>query len=236
MLFPDRIAQDEAVATADIALYDHYLDERRAYKEDLCEAIATTLRRGSLLEFSSGWGYTGIDVLLRNPALDLTVLYDVEEARLCAEVAARSAGVGSRRQAVKGSLRAMPFPTGRFDGALSTNALHRWADPVAVLREAYRVVRPGGVLFVNDLRRDVDEAIAEYVVREMREDDTVAGAFNLRTFVTSWRAAYTVEEIRELLESADLPCASIEPEGAMTVTVQIVKPVWPRAVVAAEGR
>lgn len=38
----------------------------------------------------------------------------------------------------------LPWPDGTFDVVLSINALHLTEDPVAALREAARVVRPGG--------------------------------------------------------------------------------------------
>jgi len=38
---------------------------------------------------------------------------------------------------------------------VSTLSLHHWSDPVAVLDEITRVLRPGGSLLIFDLRRDM---------------------------------------------------------------------------------
>jgi len=48
----------------------------------------------------------------------------------------------------------MPFADGEFDVVVSTLSLHHWEDPIAVLREIKRVLAPGGVAMIADIRRD----------------------------------------------------------------------------------
>jgi ubiquinone/menaquinone biosynthesis C-methylase UbiE len=49
----------------------------------------------------------------------------------------------------------IPFPDDSLDLVVSTLSLHHWGDPVGVLDEIARVLRPRGSFLVFDLRRDM---------------------------------------------------------------------------------
>lgn len=51
---------------------------------------------------------------------------------------------------VEGEAMSLPFPDGAFDAVTIVQVLEYVADPVAAIREAARVVRPGGRLLVAD--------------------------------------------------------------------------------------
>jgi SAM-dependent methyltransferase len=51
---------------------------------------------------------------------------------------------------IVGDMEALPFEDESFDAALFVGALHHVPDPLPALREAFRVVRPGGVLFAAE--------------------------------------------------------------------------------------
>lgn len=67
-------------------------------------------------------------------------------ARLRAEADRRGVAV----TAVAGDATALPLPAGAVDVAHAHQVLHHVADPVAVLREMRRVVRPGGLVAVRE--------------------------------------------------------------------------------------
>ena len=60
-----------------------------------------------------------------------------------------------------GDVAALPVEDGTVDLAISTLSQHHWEDRSAGYRELARVLRPGGSLWVYDLRRALDVSAAQ---------------------------------------------------------------------------
>ncbi|MCH7707478.1 MAG: class I SAM-dependent methyltransferase [Myxococcales bacterium] len=56
----------------------------------------------------------------------------------------------------KAGTASIPVASGSFDAALGSLVLSYLQDPLAFLRDVYRILRPGGRLVVSSLRRDAD--------------------------------------------------------------------------------
>jgi ubiquinone/menaquinone biosynthesis C-methylase UbiE len=72
-----------------------------------------------------------------------------------AEANAGAAGLAGRVSFKIGDAQQIPALDDSLSLVVSTLSLHHWSDPVAVLDEVARVVRPGGSYLVFDLRRDL---------------------------------------------------------------------------------
>ena len=81
---------------------------------------------------------------------------------------------GVRVEAVKGSITALPYPTGFFDGGvLMMNVLYSIPDYLSALGEISRVTRAGGVLTVSGPMPGIDPAsFLQKAVEEIEEIDT----------------------------------------------------------------
>jgi ubiquinone/menaquinone biosynthesis C-methylase UbiE len=94
--------------------------------------------------------------------------------------------------------KALPFQETKFDVVMSNSIIHHIPEPLAVLREAVRVTRPGGLLFFRDLLRPESEQQLDHLV------ETYAVGCNdhqRQMFADSLHAALSLDEIRGLVAS-----------------------------------
>jgi len=73
------------------------------------------------------------------------------------EEAARRLGGGSGVAFRQGDLEALPLEEGEVDAAFALLVFHLLPDPLAALSEALRVLRPGGILVILDMRAHARE-------------------------------------------------------------------------------
>jgi len=108
-----------------------------------------------VLEIGSGPGYFSPSIARRLTDGQLT-LFDMQ-AGMLAMAARRLAKRGQRNVAsCVGDAAHLPFKDGTFDVALMVAVLGEVTDRRAALREAARVLRPGGRLSVTELPGDPD--------------------------------------------------------------------------------
>jgi arsenite methyltransferase len=160
-------------------------------------AVADLHDGETVLDLGSGGG---IDVLLsarrvgargRAYGLDMT-----EEMLELARANQREAGV-ENAEFLKGTIEAVPLPDRAVDVVISNCVINLSGDKPAVLREAARVLRPGGRFAVTDVIADED--MDEATRADMAQwTGCIAGALTEAEFEHELEAAGFVDiEIRE---------------------------------------
>jgi ubiquinone/menaquinone biosynthesis C-methylase UbiE len=101
----------------------------------------------------------------------------------------------------------LPFQDAMFDVVMSNSIIHHIPDPIRVLREAVRVTRTGGLLFLRDLLRPETDAQLEDLVATY-----AAGAndHQRQMFADSLHAALSLLEIRALVDSIGFTPESVQ--------------------------
>lgn len=165
---------------------------------------------GKVLEIAPGPGYFCIE-LARLGKYQITGL-DISKSFV--EIARRNAAeAGVKVDFREGNASAMPFKENMFDFTFCQAAFKNFSEPVKAIAEMYRVLRPGGVSVISDLRRD---AAPEEIEREIQGMEL--GPIN--QFLVRWtfknmllKSAYSVEEIRSMAAQTPFGQCRIEISG-----------------------
>jgi ubiquinone/menaquinone biosynthesis C-methylase UbiE len=157
---------------------------------DLDQMVAAVAGRGDarVLDLGCGGGHVSFRVA---PEVAEVVAYDLSQDMLD-EVARQAAARGLRNIATRqGNVETLPFADASFDIVMSRYSAHHWRNLDAALREARRVVKPGGLAVFADaaspgpalldthlqgleLLRDPSH-VRDYSIDEWRQALTAAG-------------------------------------------------------------
>lgn len=103
------------------------------------------------LEIGCGIGGISINVLRRRATVHMTAL-DIAQSQLAlARDNAARHGVQERFEGVAGSSMALPLDDAQFDFSLCIESSFHYDDKARFLREAFRTLKPGGVMVVADI-------------------------------------------------------------------------------------
>lgn len=136
---------------------------------------------GAILDVGCGSGEVLIEVARVFPKAELVGL-DLSEPLLeIARSSAEKAGLANQLKFKKGDAQEMPFMDDSFDVVVSVNTFHVVDDPVAMLNEIERVLKPGGILGLSCIKRSW-----------------------LSIFMPILRTAYTASETKKILQCSKL--------------------------------
>jgi ubiquinone/menaquinone biosynthesis C-methylase UbiE len=121
-----------------------------SYYGPVAEEIVSKLKAGIILDLGTGPGYLPIEIVKRSPSLRVTGVDLTRKMVKMAQVNAQRAGVAGSLTFEVGNAAALRFKDNSFDRIISTGMLHSLKDPVKVLRECYRVLKPGGEAWIYD--------------------------------------------------------------------------------------
>ena len=197
------------------------------------------LRPGEIvLDLGSGGG---IDVLLSarrvGPSGKAYGLDMTDEMLALARENQRQAGV-ENVEFLKGEIENIPLPDNSVDVVISNCVINLSSDKNRVLREAFRVLRPGGRFAVSDV---VARGAVPDVVRQsmMLWVGCIAGALEEQEYIAKLSAAgfdgisieptrvYEIEDARQFLEGQGVDVDAVAAQAAGTLMSAFVRAAKP---------
>ena len=125
---------------------------RPLYQQVGEDLASLQLDEGKVLDVGAGPGVLARDIARSFPRLQV---YGVDLSTDMIQLArerTRQEQLNERVQFDIGDVRQLPYPDHSFDVVVSTISMHHWHELEQPLRELYRVLRPGGRLWIYDAR------------------------------------------------------------------------------------
>jgi len=170
------------------------------------EIAAKAPSGGKILEIAPGPGFLAIEMAKRG--LDVQA---VEISKTFIEIARKNAAAeGANVVFMHGNAAELPVIKESVDFVVCRAAFKNFTEPVKAMREMLRVLRPGGMALLIDMRRDVSVAeLRKYV------DGLGVSWFNRKFMMLTFRGmlikrAYPLEEIQRMAAEAGWKDVRIE--------------------------
>jgi ubiquinone/menaquinone biosynthesis C-methylase UbiE len=160
-----------------------------------------------ILDVGSGPGLLAKELGSRSK--EFTVV-GIDISKDALKIAEQNTKLNSNISFKEGSVYELPFEENIFDIVVCKDSLHHFQEPGKALKDMFRVLKPGGILYIQDLRRDVPMYLLN---RSIPRENVVQ---KLQYY--SVRAAYTKTEIKNLLKA-------LKPKSLIVKTRKVTKEI-----------
>jgi len=202
----DRILEPEYMDTIEEATEYDAMDHASANRA-VVDGLVAAGASGRALDLGTGPGDIPILLARETPAIThITALDAAEEMLSLARRKVAAAGLADRIAPTQGDVKALAFGDGHFDVVFSNTILHHIPEPRDMLREAWRVVAPGGLLWIRDLYRPPTEDVARALVAQYVGEGTPR---QQQLFFDSLHAALTLDEARQTAAESGIDNAEL---------------------------
>jgi ubiquinone/menaquinone biosynthesis C-methylase UbiE len=165
---------------------------------------------GSVLEIAPGPGYFCIELA----KLGHYKITGLDISRSFVRIARKNAAeAGLHIDFREGNASAMPFKDGMFDFTFCQAAFKNFSEPVKAISEMHRVLKPGGIAVIADMRREASTKDIESEVNGMGLDP-------LNRFFVKWtfdhmllKSAYSIDAMRAMVAQTPFTKCRIDAKG-----------------------
>jgi len=201
-----RVLEPEGMDTLAEAVDYDTMDHGHVNRVFVADLLAESPPPGENLDLGTGTALIPIELCRQDPRAFVRAIDLAGEMLKVAGQNVRKAGLADRIRLARVDAKQLPYADGQFAVVMSNSILHHAPQPRRVVQEAWRVLGPGGLVFLRDLLRPEDDRTVRHLV------DTYAAGANRhqqQMFEDSLRAALTVEEMGRLLAEVGLEPSTV---------------------------
>jgi len=225
-----RVLEPEVMDTEQDASDYDAMDHAEVNARFCDDLLSVRARLGRVLDVGTGTAWIPIELCRREAGVHVHAIDLAASMLAIARRNVEQAGLTNRVDLERADAKSTHWDAGAFDGVISNSIAHHIPDPGELLREMWRLVRRGGILFVRDLARpesadQVRALVSTYApVPEGADPGTTAMHARQRDlFAASLHAALTVEEVAEMAAALGMRQDSVQRTSDRHWTLTAVK-------------
>lgn len=191
LYFPKRLPEPKLMGKIELDVFEKI--SKDSYKRWMIPFVDDALNKsnlieGTILDIGCGPGLLSKEFAARSSkffiiGIDIS-LYAIKQARK------NCRGLKNVKFRIE-NVNHLSFLDKSFDLVICKDSLHHFLNPLHAIQEMSRVVKPGGIIYIQDLRRDVPL----YLLKRVIPPDTVFK----KLLYYSTRAAYTKNEFQKFV-------------------------------------
>jgi ubiquinone/menaquinone biosynthesis C-methylase UbiE len=220
----NRVLEPEVMDTvADAVDYDtmDHSQVNCVFVDDLLRVWPTWPACCRVFDAGTGTALIPIELLRRGISAQIVAADAASEMLRLAERNIAAAGFAANITCAEVDCKQLPDADASYDVVMSNSIIHHIPQPAVVIYECWRILKPGGMLFLRDLHRPRDEAEWKQLLQSYAGD---ANAHQRQLFGDSLRAALTVDEVRELVAPLGIAADAVQMTSDRHWTVVAHKP------------
>jgi ubiquinone/menaquinone biosynthesis C-methylase UbiE len=220
-----RTLEPEVMDTVSEAVDYDQMDHsgvNRLFVDDLLAKLQLKSTASPIQILDAGTGTAQIPLELMGRGIDAAVTATdlAEQMLIVAQQNVIAAGFAKSIYLVLADCKQLPDANGTYDVVMSNSIVHHIPEPLQVLAELWRILKPGGLLFVRDLMRPDDQTTLDELVQTYAGTST---GHQQQMFRDSLHAALTVDEVRDLLKHVGIPVTSVQATSDRHWTIAATK-------------
>jgi ubiquinone/menaquinone biosynthesis C-methylase UbiE len=191
-----RKLEPEVMDSAEEAHDYDAMDHEAVNRVFVTDFLALWDGKGPVLDVGTGTAQIPIELCRRHQGAEVVAVDAAAHMLAVGQANVDRAGLAGRICLERCDAKRLPWGDGLFGAVISNSIVHHIPEPMSVLCEMVRVLAPGGLLFVRDLLRPLEETGLRALV-----DLHAAGAneHQRQMFADSLHAALALYELQELV-------------------------------------
>jgi len=195
---------DSAQEAVDYDAMDHS-QVNQVFVDDFLDAARRAQLDGesvAVLDVGTGTAQIPVALCRHSEAWHVTAIDLAQHMLRVGRANVENSGLQQRIQLESVDAKRMSYEAGLFEVVMSNSIVHHIPHPEEALSEMWRVLRPGGLLFVRDLLRPGHVDALESLVQQYAGTEN---AHQQQMFRESLHSALSLEEMAGLLSDCGLP-------------------------------